>query len=85
MRFTLDDVDITSDIQAQTPISNSNGGIYPNIGTKWYNLIPIVQNHPELSDFFSKGGLRVLKVIDQEGKEFNVKIILRLAYSARNS
>lgn len=85
MIILLDDVDITDDIQAQASIPNLSGGVYPNTGTRWFNLIPIIQNHPELTSFFSSGGLHTLKIQDDPGYQFDAKIILRLCYSARNS
>lgn len=85
MKIFLDSVNITADIQAQTPIPDLQGGVYPNIGTKWYDLIRIVANHGELSNFFSSGGLHRLDIQDDDGSEFNAKMILRLTYSARNS
>ena len=56
MKIYLDNIDITEDIQKQTPVPHLSGGVYPNMGTKWYNMLSIVQNHPELATSFSKGG-----------------------------
>lgn len=85
MKIFLDDVDITNDIQTQTTIPHLQGGVYPNTGTKWYDLIRIVDNHSELSNFFSSGGLHRLDIQDENGGDFTAKIMLRLTYSARNS
>lgn len=85
MKIFLDQIDITSDILSQTNIPNTSGGIFPNAGTKWYNLIPIAANHPELNNLFSTGGLHKLSVESEDGSDFSAKIILRLCYSSRNS
>lgn len=87
MKFLLDGVDITQDIMKQTNIPSTSGGVYPNMGTKWYNFFPIIQAHQsELGDFFSRGGLHSLQVVGDNGTTvFDVKMILRMCYSARNS
>lgn len=85
MKILLDGVDITADIMAQANIPNLSGGVYPDMGTRWYNLIPIVEKHAELADFFSKGGLHQLSVEGDAGYEFEVRAIFRLCYAARNS
>lgn len=84
MKIWLDDVDITDDLMAQYKIPNISGGIYPNKGTKWYNLLPIIENHSELKKMFSSGGLHTIKITGEEAFEFKAKIIMRIAYSARN-
>lgn len=85
MRIYLDNVDITGDLMKQTEVPNLSGGVYPNMGKKWYNLLPIIEKHTELKPFFSSGGLHHLKIEDDPGYEFKAKIILRMCYSARNS
>ena len=85
MKIYLDNIDITEDIQKQTPVPHLSGGVYPNMGTKWYNMLSIVQNHPELATSFSKGGLHSFRIEDAPGYGFSAKVILRLCYSARNS
>lgn len=85
MKILLDNVDITADIMKQANIPNLAGGVYPNTGTTWYNLLPIVEAHAELKDLWSKGGLRHLVIQGDASDRFDAKIILRLCYSARNS
>lgn len=86
MRYYLDDVDVTADIETQSPIPNLDGGVYPNTRTKWYNLLKIVNAHPELKEsFFGKGGLHTFKIVGDGGYQYDAKIILRMTYSARNS
>lgn len=86
MNYYLDDVDITADINAQAQIPNLDGGIYPNDRTKWYNLLKIVDAHPELQkSFFGKGGLHTFKIVGDAAQQYEAKIILRATYSARNS
>lgn len=85
MKILLDGVDITAEILAQADIPNLSGGIYPDSGTRWYNLIPIVAKHPELESFFSKGGLHKLSIQGDAGYEFEARAIFRICYAARNS
>lgn len=86
MNYYLDDVDITADINAQFPIPNLDGGVYPDVRTKWFNLLKIVNAHPELKEsFFGKGGLHAFKIVGDGGYQYDAKIILRMTYSARNS
>lgn len=86
MNYFLDDVDVTADINAQTTLPNLKGGVYPNDRTKWYNLLKIINAHPELQrSFFGKGGLHTFKIVGDAGDSYEAKIILRATYSARNS
>lgn len=84
MEIYLDDVDITADINRQATISNADGGVYPNDRTKWFDLLAIINNHPELGDFFGKGGLHTLKLRGDPAYGFDAKMIIRMTYSARN-
>lgn len=85
MKYYLDGVDVTADIEAQTPLPNLQGGVYPNDRTKWYDLLSIVNKHPELrTSFFGKGGLHTFRIEGATTDSYDAKIILRLTYSARN-
>lgn len=85
MNYYLDDIDITADINAQFPLPNLDGGVYPDTRTKWYDLLKIISAHSKLKEsFFSKGGLHTFKIVGDAGYQFEAKIILRMTYSARN-
>lgn len=84
MQILLDGVDVTADINKQAIIPNTDGGVYPNDRTKWFDMLGIINNHPELGDFFGKGGLHTLKIVGDPAYNFIAKIVLRATYSARN-
>lgn len=84
MKFYLDGVDITTEINKQATVADTDGGVYPNEGTKWFDMLGIINQKPELADFFGKGGLHVLKIQNDAGYQYDAKIILRATYSARN-
>lgn len=86
MKFYLDGVDITKAIAKQATVADTDGGVYPNDGTKWFDMLAIINQSEELkqNDFFGKGGLHVFKVEGDAGYTFTAKIILRMTYSARN-
>lgn len=84
MQILLDGVDVTADINKVATISTTDGGVYPNDRTKWFDMLYIIDKHPELNDFFGKGGLHTLKIVGDPAYNFTAKIILRATYSARN-
>lgn len=84
MQVLLDNVDITADINKQAVIANTDGGVYPNDRTKWFDLLSIINNHSEFADFFGKGGLHTIKLVGDPGYGFTAKMIIRATYSARN-
>lgn len=86
MRFYLDGVDVTEQIAKQAVVSDTDGGVYPDEGTKWFDMLAIInQNESLKANFFGKGGLHTFKVQNDAGYSFTAKIILRMTYSARNS
>ena len=86
LQILLDDVDITADLNHQYALPTSLGGIFPDAsGQKWWDLLRCINKHPELKNNFFKGGVHIMKVIDQNGSDFKVKLLLRMTYSARNS
>lgn len=85
MKFFLDGIDITTQIAKQATVADTDGGVYPDDGTKWFDMLAIINQNDTLKDlFFNKGGLHVLKIQNDAGYQFDAKIILRATYSARN-
>lgn len=85
MKFYLDGVDITAAIAKQATVADTDGGVYPNEGTKWFDMLAIInQNHTLQNIFFGRGGLHTFKIQNDAGYQFEAKIILRITYSARN-
>ena len=85
MKFFLDGIDISAELAKQATIADTDGGVYPDEGTKWFDLLGIINQNPTLQDsFFNKGGLHVLKIQNDAGYQYTAKIILRATYSARN-
>lgn len=86
MRYYIDDVDVTAQVNAQFNIPNVNGGVYPDSGTTWFNLLKIVNNTPALkATFFSKGGLHKFTIQSDNRQDFKVKMLCRSHYSIRNN
>ena len=85
MKFFLDGIDVTEQIAKQADVSDTDGGVYPNDGTKWFDMLAIINQNSVLSQqFFSKGGLHTFTIQNDTGFQFDAKIILRATYSARN-
>lgn len=85
MRFYLDGVDVSAQIAKQATVSDTDGGVYPDEGTKWFDMLAIINQNPTLkANFFGKGGLHTFRVEGDAGYGFTAKIILRATYSARN-
>lgn len=86
MKYLLDNVDITSLMQMVGAPNDTYGGVYPNDGTKWFDLLYIIDRTPELSrEAFQRGGLHTFTIVDDADRVYDAKIILRATYSARNS
>jgi len=86
LTILLDDVDITADLNRQYALPSSLGGICPDAsGGKWWDLLRCINKHPELKSKFFQGGVHIMKVIDSNGTDFKVKMLLKMVYSARNS
>lgn len=85
MRYFIDDIEVTDQINAQFTIPNVNGGVYPNSSTQWYDMLKIVNAVPALkSKFYSSGGLHKFTIKTENRQDFNGKILIRSHYSVRN-
>lgn len=85
MKFLLDGIDITAAMNKQYVVADTDGGVYPDNGTKWFDMLAIINQDPTLTElFFNKGGLHTFTVQNDVGYQFDAKIILRATYSARN-
>lgn len=83
---TLDDVDITADLNAQYPLpAEISAGIFPdNTHNHWWDLWVAVQAHEQLVLNYQNNAVHILKVKDSAGGTYDAKIILRTKYTARN-
>lgn len=85
MRFYLDGIDVTAQMAKQAVVSDTDGGVYPDEGTKWFDMLALVNQNSFLKEkFFSSGGLHVFKIVNDAGYQFDAKIILRMNYTARS-
>lgn len=85
MKFFLDGIEVTDEIAKQAVVADTDGGVYPDDGRKWFDMLSIINQNPLLKEnFFSKGGLHVFTIQNDAGYQFDAKIILRATYSARN-
>lgn len=91
IKVYLDGQDITNTLNSQYPLPDSTGGgVFPSRETgKWYDLLACVDKNETLrKNFFnasgSYGGVHELKIEDPDGAVFNVKVLVRNKYSARN-
>lgn len=85
MKFFLDGIEVTEQINTQAVVSDTDGGVYPNEGTKWFDMLGIINQNPTLKEnFFSKGGLHTFTIQNDAGFQFDAKLILRATYSSRN-
>lgn len=86
MRYCIDDVDVTESINHQFNVPNVDGGVYPDAGTTWFDLLKVVNDTPALKNtFFSKGGLHKFTIKSESGQDFDIKMLSRSHYSVRNS
>lgn len=90
VQVILDGQDITADLNAQYPLPDAiSTGIFPSKEAgRWYDLLPVINGNETLKkNYFNGGdyGVHELKVVDPDGRrEFDMRILLRLKYSARN-
>lgn len=85
LKVTLDGYDITAAMNQQYPLPETPGGILPDASAgKWYNLLKIIDQTPGLRDHYFEGGVHLMKIQDSTGRSFEVKMLLRSKYSARN-
>ena len=91
IKVSLDGHDITATLNSQYPLPESTGnGIFPSRETgKWYDLLECIDKNETLrKNFFnasgSYGGVHELRVEDPKLGSFNMRVIIRSKYSARN-
>lgn len=88
IKVFLDNTDITADLNAQYHLpANTNSGIYPDRSrSRWWDLIPAINAHPELRNTFFNNdiGIHSLKIQDTGGSTFTARILLRMKYTSRN-
>lgn len=95
IRVTLDGQDITASLNRQYPLPSSTAtGVWPDRSAgKWYDLLACVaENETLAANFFNGdmngsnpyGGVHEMCVIDDTGASFQMRVLLRMKYSARN-
>ena len=94
IRVTLDGRDITESLKQQYPLPDSSAsGVFPDRSAgRWYNLLPCINADPVLkANFFNGdtngnqyGGVHELKMTDENGRSFQMRVLVRMKYSARN-
>ena len=89
IRVTLDGQDITSSLNEQYPLPDAvAGGIFPSRKAgEWYDLLRCINKNPTLkANYFNGGdyGVHEMCLIDDSGRTFTSRILLRSKYSARN-
>lgn len=94
MKITLDGFDITEELTDQQgydlpPDPTGIGGIYPSKDSgAWFDLLRVINSRREFRDGFFDGGYEngthTLIVTDDEGREFDCRLLLRKKYTARN-
>lgn len=81
----LDGYDITANLNAQYPLPENPGGVLPDAGAgRWYDLLKIIDEVPALRGSYFQGGVHQMTVVDSTGRSFEMKLLLRQKYSARN-
>lgn len=87
MKVLLDGQDITASLNAQFSLpSASQEGVFPNRSrSDWYDLLPAISANETLrNEFFNdNNGIHLLR-FEEEGRTFEVKVLLRMKYSSRN-
>lgn len=86
IRVFLDEQDITDTLASQHPLPSANDGVYPNKSrSDWWDLLPAISANAALRDRFfnDNNGVHELR-IEEGGRTFDVKVLLRVKYSARN-
>lgn len=85
LKVMLDGYDITSAMNQQYPLPDNPAGMLPDASAgRWYNLLKIIDQTPGLRDHYFEGGIHRMQVVDSTGRSFEVKMLLRSKYSARN-
>lgn len=88
LQIFLDDIDITADLNAQHRLpAGLYDGVYPGKGrNEWFDLLPVISNHPELKrNFFNdNNAIHCLTITNPDNRETTVRVLLSMKYSSRN-
>lgn len=82
----LDNVDITAEMNRQHPLPSSlSAGTFPNDSHEdWWDLWGIIKRTPALKDTFQQKAVHVMAVKDSAGTAYDVKLLMKAKYTARN-
>lgn len=85
----LDGQDITTSLNEQYPLPEAvSTGIWPSRNSgEWYDLLKCISDNQTLAQSFFNGGdngVHMMEIINPEGSKFEVRLLLRMKYSARN-
>lgn len=80
-RFFLDGVEITSELQEQASINDTETFI--PAGAKWFNLLPIIFANNELNKKFFTADIHTLTIQSDSGVS-TAKMFIKAKYTARN-
>lgn len=86
MKVFLDDVDVTAAMNAQHPLpASAAAGVFPDAShEKWWDLWGIIKSTPALKDEFQKKAVHTMKVMDSDGTEYDIRLLIAAKYTARN-
>lgn len=86
VQVLLDGVDITAAMNQQHPVPDTLGvGCLPDDShEKWWDLWGIIKTTPALKDEFQKKAVHTMKLVDSNGTAYNVKLLTKSKYTARN-
>lgn len=85
IKVYLDDQDITDSLNKQYPLPIGPEGILPDASAgKWYDLLRCISDNSTLKAQYFQGGVHRMKIVDTTGRQFEVKLLTRSKYSARN-
>ena len=89
LKVTLDGEDITESLNKQYPLPDSiETGVFPSKKAgEWYDLLQCIDENENLrKNYFNGGdyGVHEMKIISEDGINFDMRLLLRMKYSARN-
>lgn len=86
VQVLLDGVDITAELNKQHPVPQTLGvGVFPDDShEKWWDLWAIIKTNASLKDEFQKKAVHTLELVDSEGTAYDVKLLMKSKYTARN-
>lgn len=84
LHISIDNVDITDQLNKQYPLPNTTTGIAPGVGRgQWYDLLQVISDTPALQAYF-EGGMHRFTIVDDSGRTYKAKLVLRAKYTSRN-